>query len=331
MASLRRIVAVCQMTSKNDKQSNLKTCSELIKHAKERQAQMVFLPETCDFIGESKAEMLASAEPPDGETMQKFCQMAKDNQVWLSVGGVLQKVGEKVRNAHVIINSDGEVVSKYHKIHLFDVDIPEQNVRLMESEFSIPGDEITPPVETPVGKVGLSICYDMRFPEQSLTLTKMGADILAYPSAFTFTTGSAHWEPILRARAIECQCYVIAAAQTGVHNKKRSSWGHAMIVDPWGAIIAQCSEGTGIATAELDMSYLKQVRRNMPVWEHRRNDLYPALPSLDSNPKLVPYDQQQEYKFGHTSVKASGVFYKTDKTLAFTNLRCVAPGRILLK
>lgn len=331
MASQKKIVAVCQMTAKNDKQSNINTCSQLIKSAKDMKAQMVFLPESCDFIGESKAETVASAEPLDGEMIQKFRQMARENNVWLSIGGILEKVtNDKVRNAHVVINNEGEIVSVYHKIHLFDVDIPEKNIRIIESDYVVPGNEIVPPVDTPIGKVGLAICYDMRFPELSLTLTKMGAEVLTYPSAFTFATGAAHWQILLRARAIETQCYVIAAAQTGSHNKKRSSWGHAMVVNPWGSIVAQCSEGTGVAVAEIDLSYLHNVRTTMPVWKHRRNDLYPSMTPIKSVVKSVSCEEKAEYKFGHTSVKSSGAFYKTDKSLAFTNKRCVVPGHVLV-
>ncbi|KAJ9586068.1 hypothetical protein L9F63_020265 [Diploptera punctata] len=331
MASQKRIVAVCQMTARNDKQSNINVCSELVKTAKEMKAQMVFLPESCDFIGESKAETVASAEPLDGEMVQKFRHMAKENGVWLSLGGILEKVtDDKVHISHVVINNEGDVVSVYRKLHLFDVDIPEKNIRIMESDYALEGEEIVPPVDTPVGKLGLAICYDMRFPELSLTLTKAGAEVLAYPAAFTFATGAAHWEVLLRARAIETQCYVIAAAQTGSHNKKRSSWGHSMVVNPWGAIVAQCSEGKGVAVAEIDLSYLQQVRTMMPVWQHRRTDLYPSMLPIQSVGKPVPCNEQEEYKFGNTSVKADGVFYKTDKTLAFTNKRCVVPGHVLV-
>lgn len=213
---------------------------------------------------------------------------------------------------------------------MFDVDMPEKSTRIMESDYVIPGERIVPPVETPVGKVGLAICYDMRFPELSLTLAKMGADILTFPSAFTFATGAAHWETLLRARAIESQCYVVAAAQTGTHNNKRSSWGHAMVVDPWGTVIAQCSEGTGVAIAHIDSSYVQQVRSSMPVWQHRRNDLYAEMSPLKTADKSEEIDENAIYRFGATTVHGSTVFYKTDKTLAFTNKKCAVPGHVLV-
>ncbi|PIO69775.1 hydrolase, carbon-nitrogen family [Teladorsagia circumcincta] len=147
-------------------------------------------------------------------------------------------------NSHVIIDDQGETRALYNKLHLFDLEIPGK-VRLMESEFSKSGSKMVPPVDTPIGRLGLSICYDLRFPELALWNRYKGAEILSYPSSFTLNTGLAHWEPLLRTRAIETQCYVIAAAQTGKHNDKRSSYGHSMVVDPWGAVVAQCSERVG--------------------------------------------------------------------------------------
>ncbi|XP_078061598.1 deaminated glutathione amidase-like [Mustelus asterias] len=148
---------------------------------------------------------------------------------------------------------------------------------MKESDFTIPGTGIEPPVSTPIGKLGLAICYDLRFPEISLVLTEAGAEILTFPSAFTVTTGLAHWEPLLRARAIETQCYVVAAAQTGKHNEKRTSYGHSMVVDPWGCVVAECNEGRDICYAEIDLQYLWDIRQDMPVSHHRRKDLYGHL------------------------------------------------------
>jgi len=156
---------------------------------------------------------------------------------------------------------------------LFDVEIPEKNIRLKESDLATGGSSIVLPVSTPVGHIGLAICYDLRFPELSTQLSKFGADILTYPSAFTYATGLAHWETLLRARAIENQCFVIAAAQIGHHNTKRRSYGHAMCIDPWGKIIATCGDKMDqpcYAIADLDYNRLEEVRKNMPVFNHRR-------------------------------------------------------------
>ncbi|KAM8921521.1 deaminated glutathione amidase [Pelodytes ibericus] len=274
----RPLVAVCQMTSTSDKERNFSVCSGLIQEAVSRRACMVFLPEAFDYIGSSTEETLTLAETLEGDIIQRYTSIAKQYGVWLSLGGLHEQgpaweSDRRISNAHVILDDTGHVVSVYRKAHLFDVDL-ESGVSLKESKFTIPGAELIPPIQTPAGKVGLGICYDLRFPEMSQALSQAGAEILTYPSAFTVTTGMAHWEVLLRARAIENQCYVVAAAQTGSHNPKRSSFGHALVVDPWGTVVAQCQEGTGLCYAEIQLPYLSRVRRNMPVQSHRRTDLY---------------------------------------------------------
>ncbi|KOX76521.1 Nitrilase like protein 1 [Melipona quadrifasciata] len=267
------LVAVCQMTSTNDKEKNLHTVRELVEKAKSRAA----------CVTDNKKDTIAMAQPLNGSTVSSYKEIAKANKIWLSLGGLheaLDNDENHLSNTHIVINSEGEIVSSYRKIHLFDMDNKTTGVRLMESDYVLAGQMIEPPITTPIGKLGLSICYDMRFPELSLSLRNMGAEILTYPSAFTYQTGAAHWEILLRARAIETQCYVIAAAQTGTHNKKRVSWGHAMVIDPWGTIIAQCSEKTDMILAEIDLDLLKQVRQNMPCENHRRTDLYPKIKPL---------------------------------------------------
>ncbi|KAF6075309.1 nitrilase 1 [Phyllostomus discolor] len=148
---------------------------------------------------------------------------------------------------------------------------------MRESNSTMPGPRLELPVRTPAGRVGLAICYDMRFPELSLALAQAGAEILTYPSAFGSVTGPAHWEVLLRARAIETQCYVVAAAQCGRHHEKRASYGHSMVVDPWGTVVACCSEGPGLCLARIDLGYLRQLRQHLPVFQHRRPDLYGNL------------------------------------------------------
>lgn len=270
------LIAVCQMRSIADKEKNLEVLTELTAEAKHRSAVMAFFPEACDYLADNKKDIVAMAEPLTGQTVASYKEIAVKNNIWLSLGGIHEASDntEKIYNTHILINNEGQLVAAYRKIHLFDMDNKDTGVRLMESDYVLKGTQIVPPVLTPIGKLALSICYDMRFPELSLTLRNMGAQILTYPSAFTYQTGAAHWEVMLRARAIENQCYVIAAAQTGAHNKKRVSWGHTMIVDPWGAVIAQCAEKTGIAVAEIDLTLLEKVRKNMPCEEHRRTDLY---------------------------------------------------------
>ncbi|KAL6435052.1 hypothetical protein ACFW04_005269 [Cataglyphis niger] len=275
------LVAVCQMRSIADKVKNLEIVTELVAEAKRRSAVIAFFPEACDYLADNKKDIVAMAEPLTGQTVASYKELAVKNDIWLSLGGIHEASDDsgKIYNTHILINNVGDLVAAYRKIHLFDMDNKDTGVRLMESDYVLKGTQIVPPVFTPIGKLALSICYDMRFPELSLTLRNMGAQILTYPSAFTYQTGAAHWEVMLRARAIENQCYVIAAAQTGAHNKKRVSWGHAMIVDPWGAVIAQCAEKTSIAVAEIDLTLLEKIRQNMPCEKHRRTDLYSNMES----------------------------------------------------
>ncbi|XP_014676513.1 PREDICTED: nitrilase homolog 1-like isoform X2 [Priapulus caudatus] len=324
----KTLIGICQMTSTADKKANLATCTSLVESAAKKGAQMVYLPECSDYLCEAKSDTISQAESLDGDTVAHFMNLAKEHNVWLSVGGIHEKGSsadaDRVYITHLIINSSGHVVSVYRKLHLFSVDI-KGGVRLRESDVAIPGKDILLPVQTPVGKVGMAICYDLRFPEMSLILRSMGADVLTYPSAFTLTTGMAHWEVLLRARAIETQCYVVAAAQMGRHGKKRASYGHAMVVDPWGCVVSCCHEGTGIAIAEIDQGYIRQVREMIPVMEHRRTDLYGVLTANSS-----PDGDREVYMFGTHPINASHVFYRSTHSFAFVNRKPVVPGHVLV-
>lgn len=272
-----RLIAVCQMTSTCDKENNLKTVEQLIEKTESFGAKIVFFPECFDYVGENREQTISLAESLNGSTISRLRQAARDKQIWLSLGGFHEKSDDadisKIFNSHVLIDNKGEVAAVYRKTHLFDVDIPGGTV-MTESEYVNPGMNVVKPISSPVGNIGLQICYDVRFPELSISLRQMGADILTFPSAFSYVTGMAHWEVLLRARAIDTQCYVVAAAQVGSHNKHRRSYGHSMVIDPWGAIIAQCSEGEYFCLADINLDSLGQVRKNMPLWKHRRYDLY---------------------------------------------------------
>lgn len=211
----------------------------------------------------------------------------------------LEELPRKVYNTHLIINSEGELISYYRKIHLFDVAVPNGPI-LMESRYTEAGDKLVVVPESPIGVLGLSTCYDLRFPEMYRDLVLMGSEILLVPSAFTIPTGKAHWHILLKARAIETQCYVIAAAQVGQHNEKRASYGHSIVIDPWGKILAEApgadsdsqsisespnskeghysvdNNGSIIITADIDLSYLQKIRTNMPLANHRRFDIFPS-------------------------------------------------------
>ncbi|XP_034413013.1 deaminated glutathione amidase [Cyclopterus lumpus] len=275
--SPRPVAAVCQMTATPDKEANFSACQQLVEEAKERGASMVFLPEGFDYIGSSQEETLSLSESLTGDTISKYTQLARKLEVWLSLGGFHERGHDwesdrRIYNSHVIINDKGDVVSVYRKSHLFDVELPEKGVSLKESAFTVPGPCLVSPVQTPIGKVGLGICYDVRFPELSLALRRHAAEVLTYPSAFTEATGAAHWEVLLRARAIENQCFVLAAAQVGRHTEKRRSYGHALAVDPWGEVLADCGgEKPGVVLVEMDPEKVRGTRRSMPVQRHRRD------------------------------------------------------------
>lgn len=325
------LIAVCQLNSTANRQENFEKCKEFINIASHHHAKMIFFPECFDHVGESKEQSVQLAESLDGILLSEYKKLAQEKSLWLSLGGFHEKgSGEnsnRVYNSHIIINNEGEISAVYRKIHMFDIDVP-GGIRLKESDYTIPGKEVVSPVDSPIGKIGLGICYDLRFPEFSLALRKAGTEILTYPSAFTQTTGMAHWEPLLRSRAIECQSYVIAAAQTGRHNPKRTSYGHAMVVDPWGCVTACCSEGPGIVFAEINLDYVKKTRSQMPVSLHRRSELYGDVISAES----LHRDTETEpvYMFGSIRLSNSCLFYKTRYSMAFVNKKCVLPGHVLV-
>ncbi|KAJ2678738.1 Carbon-nitrogen hydrolase [Coemansia spiralis] len=271
------IAAVAQFCAKNDIHKNLQTCVDLIGNAARRGAHMVFLPESSDFIAESRDQVTQLTQSVDGEFMKEIQQAAKDNAIWVSIGIHEQPPANGMPyNTNAVVSDEGVLVSIYRKLHMFDVNVKE-GPRLLESSVTSRGDRIADIIDTPIGKLGSSVCYDMRFPELAQALRQRGAQLLSYPSAFTEVTGAAHWELLLRARAVETQTYVFAAAQIGKHNSKRTSYGDAMIVDPWGSVVARCSRNSNepmLATAEINLEFLDKVRREMPVFNHKRADIF---------------------------------------------------------
>ncbi|XP_068142120.1 nitrilase and fragile histidine triad fusion protein NitFhit [Drosophila tropicalis] len=325
------IIAVGQMRATNNKLENLCQVEELITRAKAKHAKILFLPECCDFVGENRGQTLDLSETLDGQLMNKYKQLAKDQGIWLSLGGIhelKQETAEgerKIYNAHVLVNDQGELAAVYRKMHLFDATTKE--IRLRESDTVAPGERLERPVQTPAGNIGLQICYDLRFAEPAILLRKLGAQMLTYPAAFTYATGKAHWEILLRARAIETQCFVVAAAQQGWHNQKRQSWGHSMIISPWGKVLADCGgeEPLAIATAEVNLNELPVLYEAMPCFEHRRNDLY-SLTAYNLSDKEAGEDRA----FADNTVDKRTIFYESEHCYAFTNLRCVVEGHVLV-
>ncbi|KAI4302358.1 hypothetical protein MLD38_038113 [Melastoma candidum] len=266
-------VAVAQMTSINDLAANFATCSRLVKEAASAGAKLICFPESFSYIGLKDGESLSIAQPLDGPIMKQYQSLARESNIWLSLGGFQETGSDSAHlcNTHVVIDDAGIIRSKYRKIHLFDVDVPGGR-SYKESTFTEAGKELVA-VDSPIGRLGLTVCYDLRFPEVYQHLRfQHNAQVLLVPSAFTKITGEAHWEVLLRARAIETQCYVIAAAQAGKNNEKRESFGDSLIIDPWGVVIGRLPDrlSTGIAVADIDLSFLDSVRARMPIAQHRK-------------------------------------------------------------
>uniref|UniRef100_A0A2P2K6E2 Nitrilase-like protein 2 isoform X1 n=1 Tax=Rhizophora mucronata TaxID=61149 RepID=A0A2P2K6E2_RHIMU len=267
-------VAAAQMTSINDLSANLATCTRLVKEAASAGVKLLCFPESFSYIGARDGDSVKVAEPLDGPIMQQYCFLARESGIWLSLGGFQERGSddEHLRNTHVIVDDSGNIRSTYQKIHLFDVDVPGGRA-YKESSFTEAGKDIVT-IDSPVGRLGLSVCYDLRFPELYQQLRfQHEAQILLVPSAFTKITGQAHWEILLRARAIETQCYVIAAAQAGKHNDKRESYGDTLIIDPWGTVIGRLPDrlSTGITVADIDFSLIDSVRKKIPIDKQRKS------------------------------------------------------------
>ncbi|KAJ1553711.1 Carbon-nitrogen hydrolase [Nowakowskiella sp. JEL0078] len=285
------IAAVGQFRATSLVAENTSNCIKLIQKAASKGAKMIFLPEASDFIASSGDQVCKYlynlkfsahsnldhlSQTLSNSFVSELSLAAKENKIFISVG-LHEKSSHQSRvyNTHIVINDQGQISKTYRKLHLFDVEIANGPI-LMESKTTLPGDAVVDPVDTPIGRVGLGICYDLRFPEFSILLRRKGAQIITFPSAFTEKTGKAHWESLLRSRAIETQCYVIAAAQIGQHNEKRASFGRAMIVDPWGEIKADCGDEIepDVSIAKIDLNLLESIRESMPIFSHRRHDVY---------------------------------------------------------
>ncbi len=265
-------IAAIQMASGPNVDANLAQVKLLIEQAVEQKAQLILLPENFACIPVLDKDILKVAEIEGQGTIQKFISaLAKDNNVWI-VAGSVPIVGElenKIKQSLLVYNNLGKQVARYDKIHLFDVLIEESNESYTESDLTEAGKE-TVVIDSPIGKLGLSICYDLRFPELYRQLQIKGAEILLVPSSFTKITGLAHWQPLLQARAIENLSYVVAAGQGGYHVNGRETYGHSMIIDPWGRIINALGDGTGVVVAPIDLARIKQTRKSFPALLHRK-------------------------------------------------------------
>jgi predicted amidohydrolase len=264
-------VSVCQMRSGEDVESNVATAERLLHQAADGDADLAALPEVFTYLGRSAGRAIA-AEPVPGPTTERLSAVARARTMWVLGGSLLEADDGRVFNTSVLFDRTGELVARYRKIHLYDVELPDQPP-IRESDTFTAGEQLVTHA-TEQARLGLSICYDLRFPELYRGLMVLGAEVLCVPSQFQHATGVAHWEVLLRARAIENQCFVVAPGQWGAFGREgsnRRSHGHSMIVDPWGRVIVEApEEGDGVFGADLDLTELHDIRTRLPALQHRR-------------------------------------------------------------
>ncbi len=263
------IAAAVQMDTQNDKAQNQQQMMQYIDEAAAKGAKLIAFPEVTNILSEQPE----AAEPIPGPTTNLLIQKAKEHAVWIHGGSISEVNPNEARtyNTSVLIAPNGEIVAKYRKLHNFDMTLPDGST-VRESDNKEPGDAIVT-VQTELGMIGFAICYDLRFPELFRLMRLAGAEVIILPANFTMPTGKDHWEPILRARAIENGVYIIAPNQTG-EKEKFTAYGNSMIVDPWGTVIARASDKPGVILAEIDLDYLNTVREKNPSVENRRTDIY---------------------------------------------------------
>lgn len=265
-------VAAVQMASGPNVSSNLLEADRLIGRAADAGASLVVLPENFALMGMTEFDKVTVKEQDGKGVIQDFlAEQSARHGVWL-VGGTVPLAShdpDKIRAASLLFNDNGHRVARYDKIHLFDVRLPDSGENYVESETIEPGKEVVV-VDSPFGSIGMAVCYDLRFPELFRRMVEMGAEIIVLPSAFTAATGKAHWETLVRARAIENLSYVIASAQGGYHINGRETHGDSMVVDPWGAVLDRLPRGSGVVVADIDLERQKYLRRSFPVLDHRK-------------------------------------------------------------
>jgi deaminated glutathione amidase len=265
-------VAAIQMTSSHVVADNLAAAGTLLREARDLGCDVACLPENFSFIGLRDADKLQVAEADGEGAVQSFLsETARQLKMWILGGTIVIRGGSdrRVANTSLLIDAAGKRVARYDKIHLFDVTIPGRDEQYRESTHVAPGRDLVI-ADTPAGKLGLSVCYDMRFPELYRELVSQGAEWLAMPAAFTVPTGRAHWETLLRARAIENLCYVVAPAQSGTHTSGRETYGDSLIVDYWGQVLSRLARGSGVITAEIDLAKQAETRARFPALDNRR-------------------------------------------------------------
>jgi deaminated glutathione amidase len=266
-------VACVQMTSSTDVRENLESAKQYIEEAAATGARLVVLPEMFAIMDSDALSKVKVAEQSGHGLIQDFLrEIAIREKIWL-VGGTIPLITkdnpEKIRAATLVYDDAGELKARYDKIHLFDVQLRNTSENYRESKTTEPGDKVVV-LDTPIGRVGLAVCYDVRFPELFRHMQAQGAEIIILPTAFTYTTGAVHWDVLVRARAIENLTYLIAACQSGTHANGRRTYGHSMIVNPWGIVSACLPAGNGVLSADIDLDYVRKLREEFPVLLHKK-------------------------------------------------------------
>jgi deaminated glutathione amidase len=276
--------ACVQFTAGPDAQPNLWAVSDLIRRARDAGADFIMTPEASNFIETGRRRREKARPEADDPFLAGICGLARETGAWLLIGSlVIDPAAERgavtgetrLANRSFLVDPTGAIVARYDKVHMFDIDLP-GGESYRESNAYRPG-RSTVVAETPWGRLGMSVCYDVRFPQLYRALAQAGADFLSVPSVFTVPTGGAHWHVLLRARAIENSCFVFAPAQWGEHTAGRRSYGHSLIVDPWGEVLADGGEGVGIAVARIDVARIAEVRRMVPSLQHDRGFTPPEI------------------------------------------------------
>lgn len=268
-------IALCQMNVIDDKDENLRNAEMMINRSVTENADFIVLPEmfNCPYSNDKFIEYCE--EQKNSKTLLKISQLALDNNVYILAGSIPEKEGSKLYNTSYLFNRNGEITAKHRKMHLFDIDV-KGKITFMESDVLTAGDNVTL-VDTEFGKIGIGICYDIRFPELARLMALEGALILFYPGAFNLTTGPAHWELLFRSRALDNQVFCIGVAPALNIDASYNSYGHSIIANPWGEIIAEANENESLIISEIDLSEIKKIREELPLLKNKREDLYEII------------------------------------------------------
>lgn len=266
-------VATIQMVSNANLTENLASAATLIHQAADQGAELAVLPEYFLLISDNERDKSDCREPFGNGPIQDFlANTASRHKLWLMGGSIPLDCGDpsRVYNSCLLYTPEGKVAARYEKIHLFDVELDREGKETYKESTTVAAGSTVVVAETPFAQIGMSICYDLRFPELYRSMLARDISIITVPSAFTYTTGQCHWEILLKARAVENLCYVIASNQGGQNTARRATWGHSMIIDPWGEILAMVEQGPGVAIADLDLDKLHSLRKSFPALQHRK-------------------------------------------------------------